>query len=123
MKDELVSFKVAKLAKEKDFDEFQNIFYHNNAGGITLNTTNERTHVNFRKHEKSYNAPTQSLLQRWLREEHNIRIGLTYFKAGTFWRYRIHHRDKWGDGNNSYEEALEVGLEEGLKLIKNGKED
>lgn len=67
------------------------------------------------------NVPTQSLLQKWLRDVHNIEIAVQWFdncyikavakkpfKANT---YRV-------EGIDTYEEALELGLQEALTLIK-----
>lgn len=66
------------------------------------------------------NLPTQSLLQRWLREIHNIEIAVQWFdtcyiksvkqkpfKANT---YRV-------EGFSNYEEILELALVEGLNKI------
>ena len=73
--------------------------------------------------EQSYNyvAPTQSLLQKWLREKHDIHITITSISQES-WQYHIQKpKDKLGDNYEedfeNYEEALEVGLQEALKLI------
>lgn len=69
-------------------------------------------------------APTQSLLQKWLREKHNIHIGVYYNKNSCVWDVECWHVDDvepFYYGNiefNTYEEALENGLQEALKLIK-----
>lgn len=73
-------------------------------------------------------APTQSLLQKWLREEHNIHIQLHYDCKYKYWEFRNFILSKYIDkehnkvyfeciGYNTYEEALEAGLQEALKLI------
>jgi hypothetical protein len=103
MKDKLISFSTAKLAKEKGFDLQSNSFNY-------------------------VYAPTQSLIQKWLREVHKINIEVTWMS------------DKWfvdnydlstpmpnksicktlfneRNGFNTYEKALEKGLEKALKLI------
>lgn len=90
MRDKLITFETAKLAKEKGFD----------------------TPFIF--------APSQSYLQQWLREKHNIEIAVQWFdkcyikavnkkpfKANT---YKV-------EGFQSYEEALEIALVEALNLI------
>jgi hypothetical protein len=113
MEETIVSFKVAKLAKKKGFDISQSQMYASN-GNIT---------------DKVYDfdnwceAPTQSLLQKWLREIHKKHINVQpfYYKSNFIsWDLKIHntyYKDKF----NTYEEALEKGLLEGLKLIKDGK--
>lgn len=72
-------------------------------------------------------APTQSLLQKWIREKANIRIFIMPSAQGIF-RYEIY---TWSGDNmigkwnrishplsyNTYEEALEKALQEGLELL------
>jgi hypothetical protein len=76
------------------------------------------------KHEL-YPAPTQSVLQKWLREEHNISVIVDFklkkhpvlqYSPKTYdvKNYHIHG----GELYETYEEALEKGLQKGLKLIK-----
>ena len=65
---------------------------------------------------------SQSLLAKWLREEHNIII-LVLYDGKTFY-YQI-QRKEWEDCiiqfdltlNQTYEEAYEIGIQEALKLI------
>ena len=104
MEEQLISFQTAKLAKEK---------------GYILNTPNV---------ESSF--PTQSLLQKWLREVHklNVIVNLTHGFKNVHYYSIIYdcniHRPKelnLYDVNNyikTYEQALEKGLQEALKLIK-----
>lgn len=68
-------------------------------------------------------APTQSLLQKWLRDEHNI-IVETQFDSVSF-GYRIfnpnlvsNHFSDWKFDRWNFEQALEEGLKEALNLIK-----
>ena len=72
---------------------------------------------------ETFSAPTQSLLQKWLREEHNI---FAYclpceHNKGWYWQITIFPEDCITDfeleKNKSYEQALEDGLFEALKLI------
>jgi len=70
-------------------------------------------------------APTQSLLQKWLREKHNIIIFLG--PTTTVGKYAVEvdtieeHYHSETLIYDTYELALEKGLKEGLKLIKNEK--
>ena len=78
MNEQLISLKTAKLAKKKGFDiktewAFIN-YYSEDYIGI-------REYICKKYHTNVYNGsnpvylrPTQSLLQRWLREEHKINI-------------------------------------------------
>ena len=121
IKEQYVSFETAKLAKEKGFDERCNYVYDKNK---TLQMIRNQSYEEFDKRDKySILCPTQSLLARWLREKHNISVEVFLTKNG--YRYemydttnctelvpnRLHTRD-------TYEEAMEAGLQEALKLIK-----
>ena len=116
MTDTLVSFDTAILAKEKGFNIPEEIFISNEENYTT-----------------NFNIPTQSLLQKWLREVH--KISTTVFSSSQeSWSGKvntpsirgvhgnveqIHYK---GEDAHTYEESLEEVLQEGLKLIKN-KED
>lgn len=78
-------------------------------------------------------APTQSLLHRWLREAHEINIEATYLPNRKVYKSlfvpmdtSISNRIKYNPGSKyygnidhkTYEEALEEGLFEALKLIE-----
>ena len=77
---------------------------------------------------RCYYQPTQSLLQKWLREIKNLHIAIIRDACG--YGYDIckadngtHIADGVFDGPNdggqwdTYEEALEVGIQEALKLV------
>jgi hypothetical protein len=76
-----------------------------------------------------YARPTQALLQKWLREVHNIRVYPTQKIAGDF-GFEIYIKNEENPAGspfkrvsyftqhfNSYEEAIEKGLQEALNLI------
>lgn len=122
MTEQLITFETAKLAKEKGLPQLNNGIYY----------TKDKEHClvgwgidNLRE----YSAPTQSLLQKWLREVHKVNIGLTFHQSNgsdISYDYCIHFPygsqttvTNWTQNNFvSYEEALEEGLQEVLKLIK-----
>lgn len=131
MEEELIKHETAVLAKEKGFNIWQNNFYHEkeietfdyNFDGSTPFATKEYDN------ENTIYAPTQFLLQKWLREEHNIHISirrLTYEgKNEVEYNEFIYlpNKDEEEDiniGNEfpTYEEALENALIESLKLIE-----
>lgn len=118
MKEQLIEFETAKLAKEKGFNEQciecytdKEVLYQNNIEKILF--TNSQLLTSF------YSAPTQSLLQKWLREEHELFIYCVP-------RRNVYPDIKWTNNISvrenifftTYEEALEKGLQEALKLIK-----
>ena len=98
MTDQLISFETLELAMSKGF-----IWYDH----------------------KRRRMPTQSLLQKWLREKHNLivePIGSVVdktFGIKIFYLGKIATKLSIGGPNygNTYEEALEAGLIEALKLI------
>jgi hypothetical protein len=131
MKEQLITFQTAKLAKEKGFDEIVDYIY------MTNHTTEVLfENINDLKHSDGNNpfvsAPTQSLLQKWLRDEHNIHIDI--HAAQIAWNNKCSYlrsvfKIKGKHVSNeyvsyrvkevkTYEEALEEGLQEALKLIK-----
>lgn len=110
MEDQRISFETAKLAKEKGFVDFSKF------------PDNIPNHI------------TQSLLQKWLREKHNIIIYVLpeYDKPKMYYRACIlvtnieickrnnfrfeYYTNDFGTSEN-HEESLEIGLQEALKLI------
>jgi hypothetical protein len=110
MEDTKVSIETAELALNAGFDRFevqQPIMLHNEDGTST----------------EHYPGVTQSLLQKWLRDIHNLHIML-YLINKKYWcnLRNIENEDEIlfiSDLNyNSYEKALEAGLQEALKLVK-----
>ena len=129
MKEKLIEFETAKLAKEKGFD-LPTLYGCNEKGELQEYITYESyspgepevTIDDFiRKWE--YQLPTQSLLQRWLREVHNLIVFVAPFKDHASdindrleWNYAVHGKSI-GRDLKTYEEALEKGLYQGLKLL------
>jgi hypothetical protein len=138
MKDELISFETAKLAKEKGFNRKTQFCYDEKGrkcyiGAYVVESLSDLTG---KARYNSYQAPTQSLLQRWLREVHGIYVTANPSnikidkKCACVWRGYINYHtikclDYVPDGkiavtssDKTYEQALEAGLQEALKLIK-----
>lgn len=125
MKEEIISFETAKLAKKKGFDKV----WCNNMYCIGFNSLEEdkeiiecdwRNNVGGQFHLAL--APTQSLLQRWLRKKHEIHIYPECMDSNLKYNYICNILEGGvlakTDEYDTYEQALEVGLLEGLKLIK-----
>jgi hypothetical protein len=123
IKDELITFDTAKLAKEKGFDGMSLRFK-----GIIDDDSKE--FANWNSYHNSLSRPTQTLLQRWLREKYWIEV-YPYAegrrKNGTL-EYQCEITDDrtnstgtvGGEYENrfkTYEKALEQGLIEALNLI------
>lgn len=156
MQETLITFETAKLAKEKGLQlgsERQYVEYHKTykydgdathpesykKGDVRLGScsyiVNNRDGIDFsNKYYTLYEAPTQSLLQKWLREVHRTDItvitdwkqGVRVYYVGFSFVNTENKIDIWfsKDENNNkieysdYEEALEIALQEALKLIK-----
>ena len=143
MKEVLVSFDTAKLLKERGFDWYcDNVYTYTLTEQIdeeTGDTTGpfgwKRGELNLEKtYFANYSAgdtsgtnwclcaaPTQALLQQWLREVHNIDIIVTSNLMG--YGYLIYQRYPPKNITNNlvfekYEQALEAGILETIKLIK-----
>ena len=161
MKEQLISLKTATLAKEKQFQEYTSYFYTKENGlcsidndGETLNIYNDdltfkdsiwdcngdfwyneiedEEGIYAQTYEPiKYPAPTQGLLQKWLRDrEENIIIVIpmrAVHRNYNGWYYEVFTQLTKKDNPvliiysnenfDTYEEALEKGLQEALKLI------
>lgn len=119
MTEQRVTLETAKLAKEKGFDI--------PSGKLYRETTSEHYLIN---PEYAYDfdipAPTQSLLQKWLREVYNISVEV-YICNGIWISevININNEQLLFDNShkdfNTFELALESGLQEALKLIPEKK--
>lgn len=129
MKEELISYKTAVLAKEKGFEnttpnQLRRDYY--NHEGVLNGDCTAYIKAYVKKEDTSkyltIDAPTQSLLQKWLREEYNFYIGCIK-SIDLQWSCHIDYQDKdniWCNRlfiGESYEETLELALYEALKLI------
>lgn len=133
MKEQLITFETAKLANEKGFNSGVKdtkglpIYYlidSLSSGSYMYKETGElylctMPRVGFLNGHLI--ASTQSTLQKWLREEHDINVFVQHWNCA--WMFS-HQRIKMcsngmsHDNFKSYEDALEQGLIEALKLIK-----
>lgn len=141
MKEALITFETAKLSKEKGFNirtDFK--FDRNNNIDRTPSLKYQIRHGSnvLIKPSEFIFAPTQSLLQHWLREVHNCHVEVSYHtpldytpatKENIKYAVEVNYYGKdfdkpltgeedFGDDHfKTYEEALEIGLQEALKLI------
>ena len=139
LREKLISFETAILAKEKGFknacDGFVNkdneyifmpdLLYPNNSE-FSHNSEEDPEVVEWKELMKTLVlAPTQSLLQKWLREVHEISIKIDDYYTNSRVRFDYNVCELGSQEDNpvgifeTYEEALETGLYQALKLIKN----
>jgi len=112
MIEELIKFETAKLAKEKGFSVHFNMLI-----GIE-DCENPEDYL--------YELPTQSLLQKWLREEHGIYVRVDTVNVDHHYAWIIKldpEHLSYTKSDTTYEKALEIGLTEALKLITNEKDN
>ncbi len=126
MEDELIKFETAKLAKEKGFLLHTiDVFYQYDGTKSLCHRNSKRAlQVQDMDRPECY-VPTQSLLQKWLREEHKIEIKTAEEGRGYRSWYKKKDGKRWVHAlggythKPTYEEALEEGLQGALKLINN----
>lgn len=122
----LITFKTAKLAKDRKFNvECFNYYQDSHRAGIkSINSPPLTNSLIDELHEEDkyciifYTTPSQSVLAKWLREEHDIDVLINKTLSGLYY-YII-----WKDGEkikrktcNNYEICFEEGLQEALNLI------
>lgn len=134
MQEQIVTFETAKLAKEKGFDELCREYYNENkelnsfiyyagdGSGYDKNST--ITDNDYYNLKAIYSAPTQDLLQKWLREVHkiNIEIFLTDNTPYDKFHFRIMEIGRsfylsYEDFSGTYEEAREEALLQALNYV------
>ena len=124
MKDQLVSFETAKLAKEKGFDEattnFDEIVVYNIQGEV-CQYKRESFESNLLDANKTVPAPTQSLLQKWLREVKLMTVIVSphgsYEYDVDIYTNKIGEVITFNESSQVYEKMLEYGLQIALKLL------
>lgn len=120
--EDYVSFEIAKLLKEKGFDEPCECFYdtENNDTSI-VNGWMDISNSELEEREfVCYSAPTIQMAMKWLREEKDVQIeisivGTDTWKSPTKWMYgfRCQTKDVIDRRNadfSSYEEACEAAI-------------
>jgi hypothetical protein len=122
MENKRVDFTTAKLAKEKGFDFYDTGgYYHINEGyssgyAFCYSDVNEQT-------ENCLLCPDQSLLQKWLREKHQLFICVKPKITGTIDEPIVEFTYNGNDGEwnsnyySTYEQALEIALVEYLQRV------
>ncbi len=116
--EDYVSFEVAKLLKEKGFNDVPVYTYYLSYGGFYLSpmaVTNKDLYA-----QGHIAAPTLQMVMKWLREEKDVQIEITIvgtdtWESPTKWMYGfrcqtkdvIHRRHA---DFSSYEEACEVAI-------------
>jgi hypothetical protein len=146
MEESLINLNTAKIAKEKGFSNYESIGkticekykqcdsiineectcsikskYHNNKL-LTLDSTgcyNKPNYGDFSAMTLVLEFPKQSMLQKWLREKHEIEIQILGKKNAYYLHiFKNELYSKYEYGYKTYEEALEEALYLSLTHIK-----
>ena len=110
-----ISFELSKILKEKGFDEYTETMF-TEYGDVCNRESILGIRVGI------YPRLSQSLLQKWLREVHKIIVIADYDREMNNYIYTVDSESacKFDFSHyNTYEEALEEGLKQGLNLITN----
>ena len=114
--EEIVTYEVAKLAKEKGFNVPTSTVKVEKIEGTEKEVWDEDECRYITQWEtRAVRIPTQSLLQRWLREEKGLHITVPFDNNEFWWQIK-----NLANGDSEYGEALgfdtyELALEDGLK--------
>lgn len=117
MNEDYVSFEVAKLLKEKEFDWGCRAYYAPNSEVLTHSLDVSNT-----CNVDVYAAPPLHMAQKWFREAKGIHIVID-FKSKDSWYYIIYDLgenefiEQSEEYFNTYEGALQAGILETLKII------
>jgi hypothetical protein len=141
MKDILVTYDTAKLAYQHGFDEstpdsyiiFGKADRSLMENPVLLGCEDDLNEIIMEKQLHPYHdvcCPTQALLREWLRMEHFIHIiiipygfknfGKDFVNPDDTYSYGVYDNTKYissGTDLRSYEDALEVALRDGLRLV------
>ena len=143
MEEEIVSFETAMLLKEKGFNEPCSYYYeddelyklfHYQGDGTGFSRNDAPINDRLSCEEMQCTAPTQSLAQKWLRDNHNMRVspsltsrwkGINYIitidkvisDSEIEIAFVVDSNSKEIKKCKTYEEALEEGLINCLKSI------
>lgn len=111
--DEICTYELCKLAKEKGFRERCIEHYYDDTKDLYRSSTPQC--YNFGGNTSD--APTQSLLQRWLREEKEVDIAVVpnISEVYSYIIYNIHCRDNRVVNTNAGYATYELALEDALK--------
>jgi len=117
IKEDYVSFEIAKLLKEKGFKGEGEHFYENNE---IVSFINYWDRITPKQRYEAIEAPTLQMAMKWLREKHLLHIPIDMVNGGR-WKYEIDDISVPVDGGvlpkyycdktfSSYEEAVDDAI-------------
>lgn len=140
MYEQRISFETSKLAKERGFDWLTHTAFNQKGNECAkayepIGTNGDSSYeCNWNRFDEYFSSPAQSLLQKWLREKHNIDVEVIVYTRPHYCVTVVNTYGGIIDVYNStpiyeehprafekYEEALEVGLQMALRLVGDSK--
>src|SRR5574344_1472341 len=136
VKEQYVTSKTARLAKEVKFDGTSDKYYYDDSSLIDTRERIKYTQEGLQDYiedecphispDKFTICPTQSLLARWLREEYDLSVEVGSTPYGYTWcvckahngTYIISDEDYDEYIPDTYEASKEIALQKALELIK-----
>ena len=123
MTEQLISLETAKLAKEKGLPQ-DNFYFEDYEAKVPFYGLDNELNKGDEDRFGQCKSISQSLLQKWLREKYDIDVIINTYRNQNqkYYKYFISEKSKnvikSEEYYNTYEDALEIGLQEALKLIK-----
>lgn len=126
--EQFITLETARLAKQAGFDWEVNSYlsYYGNCPdnphwAVSVQQEyKDWNNYKFKHILEAYSAPTQSVLQRWLREAKGLYISMIYMSIHNEWRCKVESKNNCILVNYiepTYEAALESGLQKCLTLL------
>ena len=117
--EEICTYEVCKLAKETGFDWMPSMYFHSGIESDLRVVGVNGANPNKIPHSPHISCPTQSLLQRWLREEKGYYVYPFFDNESERWTWicRELTGDKWIqllDFEERYFDTYELALEDAL---------
>ena len=138
VKEQYVTSKTARLAKEVKFDGTSDKYYYDDSSLIDTRERIKYTQEGLQDYiedecphispDKFTICPTQELLARWIREEYDLSVEVGSTPYGYTWCVCTGHEgiplvslgDCDEDDPDTYEASKEIALQKALELIKRG---
>lgn len=121
MQEALITFETAKLAKEKGFGKTLEHIYPNSYKIVGINQYVKVLNSQNNTIDNFISAPSQSQLQKWLREVHNLHLIIVSVMNSDEYEVSIvkqpGHVLTSIDDRDTYENILEKALKTALNLI------
>ena len=123
MTEQLINFETAKLAKEKGLPQ-DSFYFEDYETEVPFYGLDNELNKGDEDRFGQCKSISQSLLAKWLREKYDIDVIINTYRNQNqkYYKYFISEKSKdvikSEEYYNTYEDALEIGLQEALKLIK-----